>query len=81
MAGAYQSLIRLIQDGDDVDAETIDRVLAAITGNVDYVKQLLEQALLGQALFARCQTIEVDLQVGMAVYWNASNQRRGVFQT
>ncbi len=72
---AFKSLLRLIADGDNVDAATINRVLRDLQGNTSYVKDVLEASLLGKAVFAREVTVETDAAKGMAVYYNPTTQQ------
>lgn len=71
----YKSIVSLINDGDMVDASTINRVLSDLEGNTSYLKQLFEDALLGSAQFAFGQTVETDALVGQPVHYNATNQQ------
>jgi hypothetical protein len=71
----YQDLIRLIQTGDDVSEGTINTILRQLDGNNDYLKALLEAALLGSTVFARGVTIETDALVGQPVYYRPSTQQ------
>lgn len=72
---SYQSLIEFILDGELVKAGVANRATRALQGNVDYLRQLLEDALIGSTLFVRAATIEPDAQEGMPVYYNDTNQR------
>lgn len=73
--GGYRTLIDLIADGMAVNAATANRPLVELQGNVDYVKDLLESALLGSTVFARNRTVAEETMPGQAVYYNAASQR------
>jgi len=79
----FQDIITLIQNGDPVNAGTINRALRQLDGNTKYVKQLLESALIGSTVFARSVVVETDALVGAPVYYNATNSRfeRGLAAT
>lgn len=71
MAG-FQDIIKLIQDGEAVKAATPNRPLQQLDGNIRYLKDLLETALLGQANFIRDATVDAAVQVGQPVFFNAT---------
>lgn len=71
----FRELIRLISNGDPVDAGTTNRPLRDLDGNIRYLRELFEAASLGEAVFARNRTLSEDTAVGMAVYYNASEDR------
>lgn len=71
MAG-FQELIDLIIDGEAVRAATPNRPLRQLDGNIRYLKDLLETALLGQANFIREATVEEDVNDGQPVAWNSN---------
>lgn len=74
MPRSYQEIIRLVQNGDPVDS-SLNIILRQLAGNSDYLKSLLDEALLGQAVIAREVTVDADVQVGQPVYFNSTNQR------
>jgi len=71
----FQDIITLIQNGDPVNAGTINRALRQLDGNTKYIKQLLETALIGSTIFARSVTVEPDALVGAPVYFNEDTAR------
>src|SRR5690242_3173144 len=73
MPRSYQQIIRLIQDGDPVDS-SINAILSKLAGNTDYVKLLLEEALLGQMIIAREQSVDDGVRVGQPVYFDKTEQ-------
>ncbi len=74
MAG-FQELVRFILDGEDVKSGVANRAPRVNDQNVRYLRDLIEAALLGQALKFLCVTVETETKVGMPVYWNPSTQR------
>ncbi len=70
---AFQDFLNLILNGDPVDASTMNAVSRQLHGNSQYLKDIFEAAALGSTVFARSQTIETDAAVGMAVYFDATN--------
>lgn len=74
MPRSYQEIIRLVQNGDPVDS-SLNTILRALAGNAEFLKQLLDDALLGQAVMAREVTVHEDVKVGQPVYFNANTQQ------
>jgi len=72
---AYHTLIRMIADGMAVNAAAANAPLAQLQGNIDYLKELLEAALTGSTVFARDRTVDADVRVGQAVYYNGTTQQ------
>lgn len=72
---AFKELLRLIIDGNPVNASTINRILRELHGNDVYLKNLIESAELGATVFAREQTVEADAVAGMPLYYNDVTQR------
>lgn len=75
MAGGFTNLIDLIQDQQPVRAATPNRPLSQLQGNIQYLKDLLETALLGQAIIAREVTVASGVEVGQPVYFSTSTQQ------
>lgn len=73
MPRSYREIIRLIQNGDPVDS-SINSILESLAGNTDYVKLLLEEALLGQMILAREQSVDEGVKVGQPVYFDKTDQ-------
>ena len=73
MAG-FIEIIKLIQDGDLVKAAIANRAPASNDQNIRYLRDLFEAAMLGETIFARCRTVEIDTKVGMAVFYNPVSQ-------
>lgn len=72
---SYKSIVSLLVNGEPVSAGVTNRPMAEIQGNVQYLKDLFEAAVLGSAQFAREVTVEAGAAIGMPVYFNASTQR------
>jgi hypothetical protein len=71
----YQTLIKMIVDGELVTAGVTNRAPSALQGNIDYLKEILEEAFAGQTLVARDRTIDPEANIGQAVYYNPLSQR------
>lgn len=72
---SFQELIKLIVNGDPVDATTINTTLQQLDGNTRYLRDLFEAAALGSTVFAREVTVESGAALGMPVYYNSTNQQ------
>ena len=83
MSAGFKALIEHIRTGEPVAPGTDNRVTRDLEGNILFLKQLLEAAEIGEAIFARDVTLEATAVVGMPVYWDGSGQtfRRGLAQT
>lgn len=75
MVSSYKSIVALLTNGESVSAGVTNRPMTEIQGNVQYLKDLFEAAVLGSAQFAREVTIESGASVGMPVYFNSTSQR------
>jgi len=75
MPQSFQEIIRLIANGDPVDATSINTILRQLAGNAEYLKLLLDEALLGSVVMAREVTVKDTVSVGQPVYFNTTNQR------
>lgn len=74
MAG-FKDLIRLIVDGELVNAGVSNRAVRELDSNVRYVKEIVETALMGQTLFSRFRTVDPTVNVGHAVFYNGLTQQ------
>lgn len=72
---SFRRNVRHVQPGEDVAAGVTSRSTRDLEGNVAYLKELFDLALVGQALFAREVAIDPTLLPGQAVYWNATTAR------
>lgn len=66
---------RFIRNGEPVSAGVANRPIGDLKAQIDYLWSLIRQASTGSALFARLQTVEAEAEVGMPVYYNATNER------
>jgi hypothetical protein len=73
MAG-YKRRINFVKHGDAATAGNVGKPDRELHGNIEYLKSLIDAAFLGQALFAREQTLESSLKVGQPVYWDATTE-------
>jgi hypothetical protein len=66
----YNTLLSLIRKYSDATAGNVNRPLTELFDNVEFVKALVDDALLGSGLMAYDQTIDSTLLVGDAVYYD-----------
>jgi hypothetical protein len=67
--------IRHVTPGEPVQAGIVGRPDRALQDRTDYLKQRLDAAALGRALFDNDATIASDVLPGQPVYWNYAEQR------
>lgn len=72
---SLERFIKYIQEGEPVAPGTPNRPLQQLDQNIKYLKDIIDAAHLGSTVYAREQTVESTLEVGMPVYWNTSNGR------
>ena len=72
---SLERFIKFIKDGEPVAAGTPNRPLRQLDQNIQYLRDIIDAAHLGSTVYAREQTVESTLEVGMPVYWNSSNAR------
>jgi hypothetical protein len=71
----FTDLIRMLSDGEQVDAGTTNRPLRALDQNIRYLKDLFDSAIRGDTLIAHDQTVESTALVGMPVFYNSTTQQ------
>lgn len=71
----YHDLTRRVQDGQPVDAGSVNSPLSDLDDNIRYLRELLDALNVGSAIYARNVTVEEGALVGMPVYYNATTQR------
>lgn len=71
----FKRSIDLVKDGQPVRAGTSNAPLRELQENINYLKDLFDAAFLGEAVFAREQSVESDAKVGQPVYYRSSTQR------
>jgi len=72
---SLERFIKYIKEGEPVAPGTPNRPLQQLDQNIKYLKDIIDAAHLGSTVYAREQTVESTLEVGMPVYWNTSNGR------
>ena len=72
---AYIDRIRHVTDGEPATANVVSRSTSELEANVDWLRQIMESAVLGQALFAKDQPVDPDLVVGQPVFWDTGTSR------
>jgi hypothetical protein len=75
MADGFLELINLLRNGELVNAGNTNRAPSQINQNVRRLRELFEDAMLGETIFARGRTVEADAKVGQPVYYNGATQR------
>ena len=75
MPNAFRDLIRLIVNGEAVNEATINRVLQDLHSNAQYIRDLFEAVALGEAVYAREQTLDALALVSQPVYYDVDDQR------
>lgn len=71
----FKRNIKLVKDGEAVRAGVANTPLRELAQNVNYLKDLYDAAMLGEAVFAREMSVEAGANVGHAVYFRASTQQ------
>jgi hypothetical protein len=69
----FQEIIKLIQNGENVEAATPNASLRQLDGNIRYLRDLLAAVNYGQAIFIRDATVKSTTLVGQPVYFNSTN--------
>jgi len=64
----WKALVRPVVDGEDVSARVVNRPLADLAQRTQYLKEVMDAALVSQVLAERSATLATDVVVGMAVY-------------
>ena len=72
---SLERFIKFIKAGEPVAPGTPNRPLRQLDQNIQYLKDIIDAAHLGSTVYAREQTVESTIEVGMPVYWNTSNGR------
>ena len=75
MSNKWLYNIRNVSPGEPVQAEVVSRPDIALEARTDYLKDRLDAAALGQALFDIDATIADNVLEGQPVFWNAQTQR------
>jgi hypothetical protein len=75
MSENWQYNIRHVTPGEPVQAGVVGRPDRALQDRTDYLRQRLDAAALGRALFDNDATVASDVLPGQPVYWNYEAQR------
>lgn len=75
MSGNWQYNIKHVQPGEPVQAGIVGRPDRTLEERTEYLKDRLDAAELGRAIFEVDATISPDVEEGHAVYWNWTTQR------
>jgi hypothetical protein len=75
MSGNWLHNIKHIQPGEPVEAGVVGRPDRTLEERTEYLKDRLDAAELGRALFDSNATIASDVLPGQPVYWNYTSQR------
>lgn len=75
MSGNWLHNIKHIQPGEPVEAGVVGRPDRTLEERTEYLKDRLDAAELGRALFDSNATIAPDVLPGQPVYWNYTSQR------
>lgn len=67
--------IRHVIAGEPVRADVVNRPTQALEDRTNYLRERLDAAELGRALFDADATIADDVKEGEAVFWNSTTQR------
>jgi hypothetical protein len=75
MSGNWQNNIKYVTAGEPVQAGVVTRPDQVLAARTDYLKDRLDAAFVGQALFDSGATISPDVLPGHPVYWNYTSHR------
>lgn len=75
MSNKWLYNIRHVNAGEPVQANIVNRPDTALETRTDYLKDRLDAAALGQALFDVDATVAENVLEGQPVFWNAQTQR------
>ena len=75
MSGNWLHNIKHVTPGEPVQADVVGRPDRALTDRTDYLKDRLDAAELGQAIFDYAVTVAPDVLPGQPVFWNYTTHR------
>lgn len=75
MSGNWSHNIKHVTPGEPVEAGVVGRPDRVLEARTEYLKDRLDAAALGRALFEMDATIAPDVLPGQPVFWNTSTQR------
>lgn len=71
----FESITRLLKDGDPASAGVLNRPLSTIDQNTRYIYQLLSAAGVGATVYARRQPVAASVLVGSPVWFNPATEQ------
>lgn len=72
---SLDSFFKLIKETDQVMAEVVNAPLRQLDQNSRYIWEVIQAAALGATVYARKQSVEEAVKIGMAVYFDSSTQK------
>ncbi len=72
---AYKKRVPLVQDGQYVNAGVTNQPTRVLQQNIEYLKSIIDEAEIGETVFAREQTVLETANVGQPVYFRASTKQ------
>lgn len=75
MSGNWQGNFKHVTPGEPVAADVVSRPDRALENRTNYLRDRLDAAELGQALYDTSVAVAPDVLPGHAVYWNYTTQR------
>ena len=74
----YLTLLQQVQDGQPVDAATVNGPTGTLDQRTQYLYEVLQAARIGSTVYARSVAIDPDANIGMPVFWDREAQRFGL---
>lgn len=71
----FSSRVNHVQPGSPVSASNTSRATRQLEQRTNYLREILDAIEAGQLLARRDQTVNPDVQVGNAVYWNSTDKQ------
>ena len=75
LARVYRQAIRLIKNGEPVDAATSNRPVIDLAGNVAAIRAIVDELQIGRAILLRDQAVDAGLADGQPVYLDAATAK------
>jgi hypothetical protein len=75
MSGNWLYNVKHVKPGEAVEAGVVARPDRTLEERTDYLRERLDAAELGRALFDSAATVASDVQPGQPVYWNYTTKR------
>lgn len=74
MTTSWKSLVRPVQDGEDVKASVTNRPTTDLTQRTQYLKEVTDALERGEVIYARDVKLGTGVSVGDYVYYNSEDQ-------